>query len=135
MLSADGLTLFFNSDRPGGSGSYDLWVTTRRTTSDPWGPPANLGPIVNSPAVEWCASISADGSTLYFCSDRPHVWGPCSIYQTTITPIVDFNGDGKVDGDRSADPARQLGQGRAAVRHRPDRPSATASSTCRIWPS
>ena len=96
-LSADGLTLFFNSDRPGGSGSYDLWVTTRRTTSDPWGPPANLGPIVNSPAIEWCASVSADGSTLYFCSDRPQVWGPCSIYQTAITPIVDFNGDGKVD--------------------------------------
>jgi hypothetical protein len=97
ILSADGLTLFFNSDRPGGSGSYDLWVTTRRTTTDPWGPPVNLGPLVNSSTIEWCGSLSADGSTLYFCSDQPSLWGPCSIYQTTISPIIDFNGDGKVD--------------------------------------
>ena len=96
-ISADGLTLFFNSERLGGSGSYDLWVTTRRTTDDPWGPPANLGPLVNSSTIEWCASVSPDGSTLYFCSDRPNLWGACSIYQTTISPIVDFNGDGKVD--------------------------------------
>jgi hypothetical protein len=97
VLTADGLTLFFNSDRPGGSGNYDLWVSTRRTTRDPWGPPRNLGRSVNTPAIEWCSSLSADGSTLYFTSDRPVAWSPCSVYRTTITPIVDFNGDGKVD--------------------------------------
>jgi len=97
VLTSDGLTLFFNSDRAGGMGSYDLWVTTRKTTSDPWGPPVNLGRSVNTPAVEWCSSISADGSTLYFVSDRPVAWSPCSVYQTTISPVVDFNGDGKVD--------------------------------------
>jgi len=99
VLSADGLTLFFNSDRGGGSGNYDLWVTTRRTTADPWGPPANLGPTVNSSAVEWCGSLSAHGSMLYFTSDRPTTWGPCSVYQASIQPMVDFNGDGKVDGN------------------------------------
>ncbi|OHB66331.1 MAG: hypothetical protein A2Y77_15125 [Planctomycetes bacterium RBG_13_62_9] len=99
VLSADGLTLFFNSDRAGGSGNYDLWVTTRRTVSDPWGPPINLGPSVNTPTVEWCGSLSADGSTLYFCSDRPTVWGPCSIYQTSISPVVDFDGDGQIGED------------------------------------
>ena len=98
VLTPDGLILFFSSDRGGGSGNYDLWVTTRQTTSAPWGPPRNLGKAVNSPSVEWCGSISPDGSTLYFTSDRPTTWGPCSIYQTAITPIVDFNGDGKVDG-------------------------------------
>ncbi len=97
VMMADGLTLFFNSDRAGGRGNYDLWVTTRRTTSAPWGPPVNLGRFVNTAAVEWCGSISADGSTLYFTSDRPTAWGPCSIYQTTITPVLDFNGDGNVD--------------------------------------
>ncbi len=99
VLSVDGLTLFFNSDRGGGSGNYDLWVTTRRTMTDPWGPPVNLGPTVNSPTVEWCGSLSADGSTLYFTSDRPTTWGPCSVYQASIQPMVDFNGDGKVDGN------------------------------------
>lgn len=97
VLSADGLALFFNSDRAGGSGNYDLWVTTRRKTSDPWGPPVNLGPSVNSPNVDWCGSLSADGSTLYFCSDRPKTWDWCNIYQTTITPVVDLNGDEIVD--------------------------------------
>ncbi len=109
-LTADGLTLFFNSDRAGGSGNYDLWVTTRRTASDPWGPPRNLGKSVNSPAIEWCGSISPDGLTLYFTSDRPTAWGPCSIYQTTITPVVDFNGDGKVDGDELRTMTESLGE-------------------------
>ena len=47
-ISADGLSLFFCSKRPGGSGGADLWVTTRATKDDPWGTPVNLGPIVNS---------------------------------------------------------------------------------------
>jgi Tol biopolymer transport system component len=97
VLTPDGLTLFFNSDRPGGSGGYDLWVTTKPSIHDAWRTPRNLGPSVNSRATEWCSSISSDGSTLYFASDRPMEWGSCSIYQTTITPVVDFNGDGKVD--------------------------------------
>jgi hypothetical protein len=97
-ISPDGLALFFNSDRPGGSGNYDLWVTTRPSVRHPWGLPRNLGPSVNSSTIEWCGSISADGTTLYFVSDYPQTWGPCSVYQTTLTPTVDFNGDGKVDG-------------------------------------
>jgi hypothetical protein len=97
VLSADGLALFFNSDRGGGSGNYDLWMTRRRSASDPWGSPVNLGPWVNGPNVEWCGSLSADGSALYFCSDRPSTWGPCSIYQTKITPLTDLNGDEIVD--------------------------------------
>jgi len=97
VLTPDGLTLFFCSDRAGGIGNYDLWVTTRRSTNHAWGPAINLGRSANTPATEWLGSISADGSTLYFASDRPTVWGPCSIYQTTIRPVVDFNGDGKVD--------------------------------------
>ena len=48
-ISADGLTLFFSAyNRPGGYGSDDLWVTTRASISDPWGPPVNLGATVNT---------------------------------------------------------------------------------------
>jgi len=68
-ISADGLSLFFASDRPGGYGGFDLWVTTRKTIEDPWEPPVNLGPIVNSLAVENHPSISADGLSLYFDSN------------------------------------------------------------------
>ncbi|HUU20031.1 MAG TPA: M56 family metallopeptidase [Sedimentisphaerales bacterium] len=98
-ISADGLLLFFESDRPGGQGNHDLWLTTRDTTNDPWGEPVNLGPGVNSSAGEGNPSISADGSTLYFGSNRSGGSGDVDLCQVKILPVVDFNGDGKVDTD------------------------------------
>ena len=83
-LSADGLTLFFDSDRPGGYGNSDLWATSRTATSEPWGEAVNLGPIVNSPADETIAHISADGSTLYFGSNRPGGYGGRDIWDVRI---------------------------------------------------
>ena len=47
--SSDGLSLFFASQRSGGYGGWDLWISTRATTEDPWQEPVNLGPKVNSP--------------------------------------------------------------------------------------
>ncbi len=70
-ISADGLSLFFISDRPGGYGRLDIWVASWATTDDPWGEPVNLGSKVNSSSSEWGASISSDGLSLYFCSNRP----------------------------------------------------------------
>ena len=60
-LSRDGLTLYFSSSRPGGLGQADLYVTTRESTDDPWEPPQNLGPNVNTPFFEGQPSISANG--------------------------------------------------------------------------
>ncbi|MFH1881141.1 MAG: M56 family metallopeptidase [Planctomycetota bacterium] len=96
-LSADGLSLFFTSVRSGGSGGDDIWVATRETTDDPWGEPVNLGPTVNSSAAETCPNISADGSTLSFHSNRPGGSGDVDMWQVKILPVVDLNGDGKVD--------------------------------------
>jgi len=69
-ISADGLSLYFSSDRPGGSGDRDIWVTTRASKADPWSEPVNLGPNVNSPSAEYSASISADDTVLFFWSGR-----------------------------------------------------------------
>src|SRR4029077_18458345 len=41
-ISADGLTLWFGSDRPGGSGDLDIWMTTRATRGAAWSAPSNL---------------------------------------------------------------------------------------------
>ena len=65
-ISADGLSLFLTSDRSGGFGSDDIWVTTRATINDPWSEAVNLEPPVNSSYPEGYPSISADGLTLYF---------------------------------------------------------------------
>jgi len=90
-ISSDGLTLFFDSERPGGYGLYDIWVTRRATTDDPWGVPVNFGPIVNDSNYNFTPCISADGSILYWWSTIGR------LRQVPIIPIIDFNGDGIVN--------------------------------------
>ena len=96
-LSADNRFLFFTSRRSGGLGNSDLWLTTRATTNDPWPTPINLGPMVNSSDYDSFPGISYDGSTLFFLSNRPGGSGHLDLWQVSIEPIVDFNGDYKVD--------------------------------------
>ena len=151
-ISADNLSLYFTCDRPGGSGHFDMWVSTRETVQDEWGTPVNLGSTINwsnwdskptisadglaifftriityregkdedfnvwftrratihddwdtpipvpfnTSYVEGSTSISADGSTLYFVSNRPAT-PSCDIWQVSIEPVINLNGDGIVD--------------------------------------
>ena len=62
-LSADGLTMYFHSDRPSGKGGYDIWTTTR--TGEGWTTPVNLG-AVNSIDTEGWPFLSQDGRELWF---------------------------------------------------------------------
>lgn len=100
-VSPDGLLLIFVSARAGGYGGSlgDLWLTRRSAISDPWGPPVNLGPMVNGSSSENGPCLSADGSMLYFSSDRAGGSGVQDVWQAPIEPIVDFNGDGHIDID------------------------------------
>ncbi|MBM4025353.1 MAG: hypothetical protein FJ280_08090 [Planctomycetes bacterium] len=103
-LSPDGLLLFFcdaptswaKEPRPGGYGACDMWMARRASVSDPWQAPVNLGPTVNNSADGAVPRISPDGRTLYFWSNQGGFASP--NWQAPIIPIVDFNGDGKVDG-------------------------------------
>jgi len=99
FIVPDGLTLYFGSTRPEGYGDLDIWMTRRDTTDSPWTKSVNLGPAVNSLANDGMPSLSANGSTLYFCSDRPVGSGGYDLWQVTILPVVDFNADGNVDTD------------------------------------
>jgi len=110
VLQGEDLLLFFYSTRPSGYGGADLYMTRRASRSDPWGPPVNLGPLVNSPGAEYQGYLSADGSTFYFNSDRPGGYGGHDSWQVSILPIVDFNGDGKVDGKEVLAMAEHWGQ-------------------------
>ncbi|HCO94700.1 MAG TPA: hypothetical protein DIU00_12245, partial [Phycisphaerales bacterium] len=60
-LSYDELEIYITSNRPGGSGNYDLWVLRRASTDDNWDSPENLGPAINSPKSDQPSSISSDG--------------------------------------------------------------------------
>jgi serine/threonine protein kinase/Tol biopolymer transport system component len=90
-LSTDGLTLYFNSDRPGGYGSDDLWKSTRLTTEDNWGEPENLETI-NSKFIDSAPSISVDGLSLYFRSDRPGGLGGFDLWVSTRAAVSDLWG-------------------------------------------
>jgi len=98
-ISADGLVLLFSSIRPGVSGGTDLWMTRRSTIDGPWSEPVNLGPTINSGWWEYHPEISADGRSLLFCSNRDDGLGSHDIWQASIDPVVDFNGDGNIDTD------------------------------------
>ena len=91
-LSPDGLTLYFSSSRPGGLGQADLYVTTRESTDDPWEPPQNLGPTVNSPYFDGQPSISVNGKTLYWDSDRPDGSGDFDIWMATREAVCETFG-------------------------------------------
>ena len=79
-LSKDGLSLYLTSNRPGGYGADDIWVSHRASLDDPWGPPQNLGPTINTGAVEFSPAFSRDGHWLFFHSDRPGGFGGLDIW-------------------------------------------------------
>jgi WD40-like Beta Propeller Repeat len=72
-ISKDGLSLYFISDRPGGYGGLDIYVSHRLSVNDAWGEAMNLGPRINTPYNEFSPRPSIDGHRLYFTSDRPDI--------------------------------------------------------------
>lgn len=77
-ISADGRRLYFTSNRPGGKGSYDLWVTMRR--GEGWSDPVNLGDSVNTSGLEQSPFIHPDQRSLYFASNGWPGMGQGDLY-------------------------------------------------------
>lgn len=82
-LRRDGLEIVFDSNRPGTNGGPDIYVSVRPTTDDAWSEPVNLGADVNTDMSETRASLSWDGRSLYFGSNRPGGEGSTDIYLST----------------------------------------------------
>ena len=75
-IASDGKTLYFASDRKGGRGGVDLYVTVKDMKTGIWSKPENMGPVINTNADEKSAFIHSDFQTLYFSSDgHPGVGG------------------------------------------------------------
>jgi len=92
-LSGNELELYFASSRSGGHGSFDIWVATRQTRSDPWATPENLGPMINTTGTDNTPWITRDGLGLYFSSDRPGGYGGADIWVTTRVSTNDAWGE------------------------------------------
>lgn len=69
-VSQDGRAIVFHSNRPGGEGGADLWISQRDRADEPFGIPTNLGPGVNSSGHEADPWVTADGRTLLFVTVR-----------------------------------------------------------------
>ena len=69
-LSGNGELLFFTSDRPGGQGGQDIWVSKWDGVEYAW--PLPLTARVNTPFDETDPDLSPDNMTLFFVSNRPH---------------------------------------------------------------
>jgi hypothetical protein len=81
-LTADELTMYFASERPGGLGGADIWVTRRASRDSPWEPPVNVGPPVNTPFIDAAPSLSPDGHLLFIHSNRPGALGGNDIWMS-----------------------------------------------------
>jgi len=79
-ISKDGLRLYISSDRPGGFGAQDIWVSRRASLEDPWETPVNLGPNINSGGDDYAPSPSTDGHVLFFHSNHPGGCGGFDLY-------------------------------------------------------
>ncbi len=93
-ISSDGLELYFSSWRTGGYGNWDIYVTRRATTNDPWDEPVNLGPTVNSLYGESHLSLSPDGLLLFFSDEpayapRPGGYGASDMWMTRRASLSD----------------------------------------------
>jgi hypothetical protein len=82
MLSADGTTLYFISDRPGGFGGKDVW-SSERLANNKWSTPVNLGKEINTSKDEESPFLMSDGATLYFSSKDHYSYGGYDIFVST----------------------------------------------------
>ncbi len=79
-ISSDGRMLYFSSDRPGGYGGTDIWVS--EFSNSGWSAPKNLGPTVNTSKDEQFPFIHSDNRTLYFSSNGHPGLGKSDLYLT-----------------------------------------------------
>lgn len=83
-ITQDGKVLFFTGcNRPDGLGRCDIYISQKK--GDDWGKPFDISPPVNTPGWESQPSISSDGRTLYFVSNRKGGYGGYDIWKSTLT--------------------------------------------------
>ncbi|MDA1016322.1 MAG: hypothetical protein O3A00_17925, partial [Planctomycetota bacterium] len=111
VIQQGGQTLYLYSNREGGYGGFDIYVSHR--TENGWSKPENLGPKINSPAHEYDPAILHDGTRLFFASNRSarthrmvveHATGdPREQWTTTLRADLGLNKFDLYDATRKSD--------------------------------
>ncbi len=83
-LASDGVTLYFSSDRPGGLGNNDIWMTRRLdSTWQKWSEPVNLGAPINTP--DWDAFFTLDAGGEYaYLTNSQDTYGESDIVRVKL---------------------------------------------------
>jgi outer membrane protein OmpA-like peptidoglycan-associated protein len=84
-ISPDGHVLYFASDRSGGKGGLDIWMSVLDQDGI-WGAPINLGDSINTPGNEQSPFLHEDNQTLYFTSDGLIGMGGYDLYYSRRNP-------------------------------------------------
>lgn len=80
FVTSQGDTLFFVSDRAGGYGQTDIWMSLRGEKKGSWTPAINLGPVINSAEEEISPYYSSAYNTLLFASNGHVGYGGYDLY-------------------------------------------------------
>lgn len=105
MLAADNKTLYFSSDRPGGFGQHDLYMSRRLDdTWTNWSPPINLGKYINTLEDDEFMSIPVSGDVAYTAiSGGPDSYGKYDLYKfklpSSLRPDLNFTVRGMVSNE------------------------------------
>jgi len=82
-FSYDGKTIYFCSDRPGGYGGSDIWMSTLGEKGR-WNEAVNLGSVINTPYNEEGVFMMPDGKTMYFSSRGHNTMGDYDIFKSLL---------------------------------------------------
>ncbi|MDE5421426.1 hypothetical protein L3073_04325 [Ancylomarina sp. DW003] len=82
-IAADGRTIYFSSNRPGGYGKMDIY-SVKKLPNGKWGPAQNLGPNINTIYDDEAPFIHHDGISLYFSSKGHKTMGGFDVFKATF---------------------------------------------------
>ncbi len=100
FITNNGKALYFTSDRPGGQGAMDIWVSETTSQGD-WGPPMNLGPKINSHYNEETPFLTENSKKLYFSSQGHATMGGYDIFVAEKVPSLQLGAGGVLSEDAS----------------------------------
>lgn len=77
FISPDESFLIYNSDRAGGYGEADLYISRKK--DGVWQSPVNMGPTINTSSYEYCSNMSPDGKFFFYSSEEQVKWVSSSV--------------------------------------------------------
>jgi len=80
-VTLDGNTMYFSSKGHNSMGGYDIFKSTRKSSTEPWGTPVNLGYPINSPYDDIMFMPDLTGNVAYFSSNRRSPNGSYNLYE------------------------------------------------------